>query len=374
MKVLLINEVFGTTSTGKICAQIAEQLEAEGCDVKVAYGRWKKVPDKYQRFAHYIGSAYEVKLHVLQTRLFDLHGFGSVRVTKKFLKWAESFQPDLIWLHNLHGYYINIELLFAWIKMHPEMQVRWTLHDCWAFTGHCAYFSAVNCEQWKTGCKNCPQLRKYPACYGLGAVEQNYARKKKAFSGVCNMVLITPSKWLANLVKQSFLKDYPVEVHYNRINRDDFKPTSSDFRKRHNLENKIVVLGVASIWDERKGIGDFYQLANMLTDQYAIVLVGLTEKQIRKLPQNIIGIERTSSPKELAAIYTAADVFVNPTHEDNYPTVNLEAQACGAKLITYNTGGSVETLEDGIHRVVDCGDVFGLKREIEAIVRKANKD
>lgn len=343
MRVLLINEVFGTTSTGKICAQIAEQLEAEGNEVKVAYGRWANVPEKYQRFAHYIGSDIEVKFHGIQTRLFDTHGFGSKHATKVFLGWAEQYKPDLLWLHNIHGYYINVEMLFGWIKQHPEMQVKWTLHDCWAFTGHCTYFTVAKCNQWKEECRHCSQLRRYPACIGLSSVRKNFERKRRAFTGVKNLTLITPSNWLADLTRQSFLKGYPVEVHYNTIDTNIFKPTLSDFRKRYGLEDKIIVLGVANVWEERKGLGDFYKLAKMLDDSYVIVLVGLSKKQMKRLPANIVGITRTNNPKELAEIYTAADVFFNPTYEDNYPTVNLEAQACGTPVITYDTGGAKET-------------------------------
>lgn len=342
MRVLLINEVFGTTSTGKICAQIAEQMEAKGHEVKVAFGRWPDVPEKYQRFAHYIGSDFDVKLHALQTRLFDTHGFGSKHATKEFLKWAEEYKPDLLWLHNLHGYYINVEMLFDWIKKHPEMQVKWTLHDCWAFTGHCSY---------------CSQLRRYPACFAMSNVGKNFERKRKAFTNVKNMTLITPSKWLADLTRQSFLKEYPVEVHYNTIDTNIFKPTPSDFRDRYSLQNKIIVLGVANVWEDRKGLFDFYKLAQMLDDKYAIVLVGLSEKQIKDLPKNIKGIQRTNSPQELAAIYTAAEVFVNPTYEDNYPTVNLEAQACGTSVITYDIGGCRETLYTKNSVAVEVGAI-----------------
>lgn len=434
MRVLLINEVFGTTSTGKICAQIAEEMDAEGHEVKVAFGRWPNVPERYQKYAHYFGSDFEVKLHGIQTRLFDIHGFGSKHATREFLKWAEEYKPDLLWLHNLHGYYINVELLFAWIKQHPEMQVKWTLHDCWAFTGHCSYFTMVKCEQWKEHCVDCPQLRRYPACYLHSSVKKNFERKCVAFTGVKNMTIITPSQWLADLVKQSFLKEYPVEVHYNTIDTNVFKPTPSDFRERYGLQNKIVVLGVANVWEERKGLFDFYKLAEMLDNRYVIVLVGLSEKQVKDAPKKIVNIERVNEDKKLAEIYTAdilvnpsieetfgmtpvetkacgtpsivykgtaceeitcingskvvpqninalyeaitgmkfsggerrqcliisvprtnsmedlaklyttADCFVNPTYEDNYPTVNLEAKACGTAVITYDTGGCKETL------------------------------
>ena len=356
MKVLLINAVCGTGSTGRICTDLAQQFEKEGHTVKIAYGRHAYVPKQFQKYAVRIGTDFDVKLHALQTRLFDTHGFGSKHATKKFLQWADQYNPDLVWLHNIHGYYINVEMLFAWLKSHPQTQVKWTLHDCWAFTGHCSHFSFVKCDKWKTHCEKCPQLYRYPASFCDNS-RQNFDRKKTAFTGVKNMTLITPSKWLADLVKQSFLKEYPVEVVYNTIDKSIFKPTPSDFRQKHGLENKKIILGVASTWDERKGLNDFIKLATMLDDNYAIVLVGLTDKQIKMLPKNCIGIKRTNSPQELAAIYTAADVFFNPTYEDNYPTVNLEAQACGTPVITYDTGGAKETIYSGNSKFISVGNL-----------------
>lgn len=373
MKVLLINSVCGIGSTGRICTDLAQKFEAEGHEVKIAYGRKATVPAQFQKYAVRIGTDFDCRMHAVQTRLFDTHGFGSKHATRKFLEWAEAYKPDLLWLHNLHGYYINIEMLFDWIKKHLEMQVRWTLHDCWAFTGHCSYFTAVKCKQWTSHCSYCPQLRRYPACYAMSSVSKNFDRKCMAFTGVKNMTIITPSKWLADLVKQSFLKEYPVEVHYNTIDTNVFKPTPSDFRERYGLQDKFIVLGVANVWEERKGLYDFYKLAQMLDDRYAIVLVGLSKKQIKALPKNIRGIERTNSPQELAAIYTAADVFVNPTYEDNYPTVNLEAQACGTRVITYDTGGCRETMLSQEFQLIDTGNIGGIYETIIAC-EKATSD
>lgn len=365
MKVLFINSVCGIGSTGRICTDLAQQLEAEGNEVKIAYGRNGIVPEKFQKYAVRIGSDFDCKMHALQTRLFDTHGFGSKAATKKFLQWAEDYKPDLLWLHNIHGYYINVEMLFAWIKKHPEMEVRWTLHDCWAFTGHCSHFTVVKCEQWKTKCKDCVQKKQYPKCIGLSNVEENFERKRKAFTGVKKMTLITPSKWLADLTRQSFLREYNVEVHYNTIDKTVFKPTPSDFRKRYGLEGKFIILGVASVWELRKGLKDFFKLAKMLDDKYAIVLVGLSKKQLADLPKNVIGIMRTNSPLELAEIYTVADVFFNPTYEDNYPTVNLEAEACGTRVITYDTGGCRETVRREDSLIIELGNINRLKKEIE---------
>ncbi len=366
MRVLMINVVCGIRSTGRICTDLAAEMEAEGHEVKIAYGR-ETVPEQYRKYAVRIGNNLNVDIHGVKSRLLDKHGLGSKHATKKFIKWADGYDPDLLWLHNIHGYYINYELLFKWIKSRPDMQVKWTLHDCWAFTGHCSYFTMANCDRWKTECNNCPQTKRYPASLFADNSKNNYSRKHNSFTGVRNMTLITPSKWLADLVKQSFLKDYPVEVRYNTIDTSVFKPTPSDFRKRYGLTDKKIILGVASTWDDRKGIDDFIQLSNMLEDDYKIVLVGLTDKQIKALPRIILGLPRTNSTKELAEIYTAADVFVNPTHEDNYPTTNLEAQACGTPSITYNIGGSPESVPS--EYIVECGDITGLARIIYDICR-----
>ena len=343
MNVLMINVSCGVGSTGRICIDLAAEFEKNGDNVKIAYGR-DDVLKQYKKYAVRIGSDLDVRLHGIYTRLTDRHGFASKNATKKFLKWADEYNPDLLWLHNIHGYYINIEMLFEWIKSRPNMQVKWTLHDCWAFTGHCSYFAMVKCEQWKTHCSYCVQKSRYPKSFVVDNCRQNFERKRAAFCGVKNMTLITPSKWLADLVKESFLKEYPIEVVYNEIDRNVFKPTPSDFREKYGLTDKKVVLGVASVWDERKGLQDFFKLREKLDESYAIVIVGLSKKQLKDLPKNIIGISRTNNAKELAEIYTAADVFVNPTYEDNYPTVNLEAQACGTMVITYDTGGSPESV------------------------------
>lgn len=345
MKYLFINSVAGVGSTGRIAADQCRKLEKEGHQCVLAYGRAKVNCDDIQTIQ--IGTPWDYRWHGIITRVFDRHGFGSKRATRKFLVWVEEYKPDLVWLHNIHGYYINVEMLFVWLKKHPEVKVMWTLHDCWAFTGHCTHFTVAKCNQWKKKCLNCTQLRQYPSCIVKSSVSRNFEQKRQAFTGVRNLTLVTPSKWLAKLTRESFLSEYPVTVHYNTIDTNVFKPTPGDFRKKYRIERKTVILGVASVWTERKGLKDFYKLAELLDDSYAIVLVGINEKQLKRLPDNIIGIPRTNSPTELAEIYTMADVFVNPTYEDNYPTVNLEAQACSTPVITYDTGGACETIYNG---------------------------
>lgn len=354
MKVLLINVVCGGGSTGRICLELANEFKTNGDEVKIAYGRGG-VPDTSKKYAIHIGNSIDQKFHFLKTRLWDEHGLGSVNETKKFIKWADNYDPDLVWIHNIHGYYINYELLFQWIKSKPDMQVRWTLHDCWAFTGHCAYFTKVACEKWMKECNRCTQKRSYPSSIFIDRSRTNYYRKKAAFTGVNNLTIITPSRWLANLVKESFLGEYEIRVMYNKINKQIFRNVESSIKNDYNMVDKKMILGVANIWDSRKGFDDFLKLSYLLDKKSFIMLVGLSDKQIRKLPSNVIGIKKTRDVQELVRIYSAADVFFNPTYEDNYPTVNLEAEACGTKVVTYNTGGAPETIHRFDSKVIPVG-------------------
>ena len=319
-------------STGGIMMKEHRELLAAGEESYVFWGRGREAEKPNEmKFA----SDAEVKLDVLQTRIDGKAGFHSKNATKRLLARLDEIKPDIVHLHNLHGYYVNIEMLFKWLANH-KCKVEWTLHDCWAFTGHCAYT------------KPCSQLNTYPKTYSKASCSWNFEQKKRVFNLVPaeRMKLITPSQWLANLVGESFLKDYPVEVRHNTIDIDVFKPTLSNFRDRYNIGDRFMILGVASPWTERKGLTDFVRLADELdSDKYAIVLVGLSEKQIKEMPEDIVGLTRTDSREELASIYSTADVFFNPTTEDNFPTVNLEAEACGTPVVTYNTGGCSESVQ-----------------------------
>ena len=341
MKYLFINSVAGVGSTGRIAAEKCRELMKQGHECVLAYGRQKANCDDIRTIQ--IGTPLDYKIHGVMTRIFDNHGFGSKAATRRFLQQVREYDPDVIWLHNIHGYYIHIGLLFDYLKESGK-KVIWTLHDCWSFTGHCAHFDYVGCDRWKTGCHDCPQIKEYPASLLLDGSIRNYEAKCSLFTGLHDMTIITPSKWLAELVKLSYLAEYPVEVVYNTIDTNVFKPTPSDFREKHGLIDKKIILGVAGVWTEKKGLYDFVELAEKLDDRYKIVLVGITPEQAHQLPDNILAISRTNNQKELAEIYTAADLFVNPTYEDTYPTVNLESRACGTKIICYDTCGCKETL------------------------------
>ena len=362
MKILMINIMCGIRSTGRICTDLATALEAEGNEVKIAYGR-ENVPTQYKKYAVRIGSDLDVYSHAIKARLTDADGLGSKTATKKFLKWVAKFDPDIIHLHNLHGYYINVPALFKYI-IENNKKVVWTLHDMWAFTGHSGTCDMYNCEKWKTGCGNCPAYRDYPASLRDKSLH-NFVWKENLFAKVNDMTIVTPSKWLAGLVKQSFLKDKKIEVIPNGIDIQQFSPLKNDFKKLYGIQDKILLMGCATSWGESKGLFDFYKLAENLDKRFQIVLVGLNKKQISDLPNNILGIERTNSVKELTQIYSAADVFVNLTYADNFPTVNLEALACGTPVITYKTGGSAECLAENNGKCFKKGDLDSIIKFLE---------
>lgn len=316
-----------------------------------------------------IGSKWDIYKHVVITRIFDKHGFGSKKATIDFINKVKEIDPDIIHLHNIHGYYINIEILFDYLK-EANKPVVWTLHDCWSFTGHCAYFDYAGCEKWKTGCHSCPENKAYPSSMIFDNSKTNYINKKDIFTGVKNLNIVTPSQWLADLVQESFLNEYPVKVINNGIDLNVYKPTESSFREKYNLQYNFIILGVASTWDRRKGLKYFVEMSKVLEKDERIVLVGLSEKQLKEIPNNIIGISRTNNVEELVEIYSSADVFVNPTLEDNFPTTNLEALACGTPVITFNTGGSVESVDENTGFIVEKGNIIELTNLIKDIKKK----
>lgn len=359
MKFLMVNVVCGIRSTGRICADIADALAAQGHEVKIAYGR-ETVPDKYQKYAVRIGSEFGTRLHGLKARFFDGAGFGSKADTEKFICWVKEYNPDVIHLHNLHGYYINLEVLFKYLRTCGK-KIIWTLHDCWAFTGHSAYCDAVQCLKWKNGCGACPQIKEYPKSY-IDRSDKNWKKKKELLIDIPDMTIVTPSRWLAGLVAKSFLGNYSIRVIHNGIDTSQFYPMQNDFREIYGVKDKFMLLGVASSWNEMKGYSDFLRLSECLGDEYQIVMVGLTDSQLKSLPPKIVGIKRTASIKELAQIYSAADLFLNLTYCDNYPTVHLEALCCGTPVIAYATGGCEESM-------LGCGDTVP-QGDIKALIEK----
>ncbi len=366
-KLLQINSVVNYGSTGRIAEEIGQTAIATGWKSYIAYGRNNR---QSQSELIKIGTDCNIKMHGLQTRLFDRHGLASKLATTTLVEQIEKIKPNIIHLHNIHGYYLNIEVLFHYLK-NTNIPVVWTFHDCWPITGHCVHFEFIKCNKWKYQCYNCPQKRTYPVSFLFDRSEKNFNLKKHLFSSLPNLTLVPVSNWLSDILKESFLKDFPIQVIHNGINIEVFKPKAERSKSRkYNLENKTVILGVANVWSQRKGLDDFIELSRIIDATFQIILVGLSKKQIKELPNNIIGIERTESVNELAELYSISDMFINPTYEDNFPTTNIEAIASGTPVITYKTGGSPEAIDDSTGLIVEKGDINGL---IEAIHHIKNK-
>ena len=369
MKIVAIN-TFNIGSTGKIMLQIADKAREEGVEYYTACPRArdnykKKVPNQI-----FIGNRFLRNIHGVLSKITGFEGWFSILSTLNFLFKIERINPDIIHLHNIHGSYLNFILLFFYIKW-KKIKVVWTLHDCWPFTGRCPYFTIIKCEEWINNCYSCCYPKnEYPYSF-IDSTRICYKIKRWAFSNLNDMTIVTPSFWLSELVKKSFLKVYPVKVINNGIDLDVFRPYKSDFRKMHNIkEDDIMILGVAFNWDSRKGIDVFVQLSKLLARHYKIVLVGINENIEKDIPSSIIKIKRTENQVELAEIYTAADVFVNPTREENFPTVNIEALACGTPVVTFRTGGSAEIIDSHSGISVEQDDMEGLVKAIKEICER----
>lgn len=363
-RILQINSVINSGSTGRIAEEIGLKAMQNSWESYIAYGR-NDSSSKSHKVK--IGNNWDVTWHVLGTRLLDHHGFESRKATRDFIREIQHIRPNIIHLHNIHGYYLNMDIMFDYLKS-TEIPVIWTLHDCWPMTGHCTHFSFVGCNKWKTHCEKCPQKKEYPASFWIDNSSKNFEHKKKLFTSVQNLTIVPVSNWLAEIVKDSFFNKYSIKVIHNGVDSEIFRPINIDkIKLKYRLNDKFVVLGVANIWSKRKGLQDFIELQNSLKKDEVIVLVGLPKEKINSLPNNIIGIERTENVKELAELYSAANVFVNPTWEDNFPTINLESLACGTPVITYRTGGSPESITYETGFIVEQGDLEGVRKAIDTI-------
>jgi len=360
MKVVQINAVCGYGSTGKICVGISKVLSARGIENYILYCSGSSDYPLGIKCAEPFP-----KLQALRSRVLGNYGFNSHRTTLRLIEELERIGPDVVHLHNLHGHNCDLEMLMGYFR-EKKTRLVWTFHDCWAFTAYCPHFVMAGCDKWKTGCHHCSQRRTFS--WFVDRSRWLYEKKKEVFSGL-DLTIVTPSKWLAGLVKESFLKEYPVVVVNNGIDLEVFKPTPSGFRKRHQIrEDQFLLLGVAIGWHPRKGADVFMRLARRLDpDRFRIVMVGTDDDIDRQLPANIISIHRTANQAELAEIYTAADLFVNPTREEVLGLVNIESLACGTPVLTFRTGGSPECISEKTGRVVDCDDEDALFDEINRI-------
>ncbi|MDD3743840.1 MAG: glycosyltransferase [Lentimicrobiaceae bacterium] len=366
MKILQINSALITDAPGRIAEEIGKVVIANGHESYFGFGR---APRPITSTPVKIGSRFDQMIHLVLTRTIDRHGFGSIAATREFIDKIKIIDPDIIHLHSLHGYYINIRVLFNYLK-ESNKPVVWTLHDCWPFTGHCSHYVTANCYKWENFCHHCPKKKSYPASWGLDNSTKNFYDKKAIFTSLSNLHFVSPSKWLAGEFKRSFLQQYPIQVIHNGIDLKQFHPEKKldDAALISRFGNKPIILGVASVWGNYKGLDDFVVLNEMLKDRATIVLVGLNEHELKRLPDSIIGIKRTENIDHLAALYASASVFVNPTYADTFPTTNLEALASGTPVVTYRTGGSPEALDENTGFVVETGNIKALASAISDVI------
>lgn len=353
MKLLQINATANWGSTGRIAEQIGLKAMEHGWESYIAYGR-KCNPSKSNLIR--VGSKLNPYVHFAQQFLFDSEGLNSVFPTKQLIKKIKVLNPDIIHLHNIHDHWLNYKILFEYLNT-TNIPIIWTQHDCWAFTGGCMHFVHSNCEKWKKYCSECPQKKRF-----LDSSRSNFELKKNLFGNNNNLTIVPVSQWMADFVQKSFLKNKNINVIHNGVDLNVFKPLS-----RNREGNKFNILAVSSVWHQSKGLYDIFKLREILSDEYEITIVGLSEKQLTQLPNGVIGIQRTQNIQELVKLYSEADVFINPTYADTFPTVNIESLACGTPVITYRTGGSPEAIDEKTGIVVEQGNVNELANAIRKI-------
>lgn len=354
--------------------EIGELAMANGWESYVAYSGGRDGVKPCRSKLMPVGGKLDVAFHGLWTRLTDRHGLASWFATKRFISEIKELKPDVIHIHNIHGYFLNYRMLFDYLK-EADIPVIWTVHDCWLYTGHCYYYSSIGCDKWMSGCGNCPQRTAFPTSWFIDRSKQNLKDKSDAFNSIKDKLTIVPvSEWIRGEMSRSILNDCQYQVIHNGIDLNvfDVQPDDKAVREKYGLGDKHIILGLASIWSKEKGWDDFMEMSKMLNGDEVIVMVGVTEEQQNRLPENIVGIRRTENVRQLAELYSAAVAFVNPTWQDNYPTVNLESIACGTPVVTYRTGGSIEAVTEKTGYVVEQGDVKGLLEAVREIERKGN--
>lgn len=360
---LQINVDANNGSNGSIARDIGTMALARGWKSYIAYGR-KHIPCDSELIR--IGNDFDIKMHGLLTRMFDLHGLGSIYSTHRFIKQVEKISPDIVHLHNIHGYFINYKILFEYL-IKNNTPIVWTFHDCWPFTGHCGYFETYNCNRWQSMCCKCPATHDYPSSLFIDRSEQNYRLKKGLFTLPEQLTITTVSKWLNGLVKQSYFAQYPTRIIYDGIDTESFRPVYSNLRSQYGLENKYILMSAAANWSISKGWEDYIKLSELLSDDYVIMLIGVTDQQRKMLPNNIIGVPRQEGKELLAKYYSMADILLNLSYQETFGMTTAEALACGTPGISYNKTACPELLSLDTGIVVEAGNMKQILAAIEEI-------
>ena len=362
---LQINTSLNCNSTGKIAEQIGVLVTKQGWDCYIAHGPRFKKPSALKSYE--IETKFGENLHFIKSLFFDAHGLSSTNATKRFINWIDTIKPDIIHLHNIHGYYLNYPILFKYLA-EKGIPIVWTFHDCWPITGHCGYFSLEGCKKWKTGCGKCPlRWKEYPKSLIIDKSAFNYQLKKNLFVALKNLHIVSVSQWLDSIVSKSFLGQKKHSFIYNGIDLNIFKPTPSNLRTKYSIGERKILLGVASIWTTRKGLKDYIELSRRLSEDYQIVLIGPTSKQAKKIPNNIIVINRTNNQQELAQWYSEADILLNLSYEETFGLTTVEGFACGTPSIVYDRTASPELVTPETGVVIDAGDYESLIKSIAKI-------
>lgn len=369
-KLLQINSFLNSGSAGRIVEQIGELAIQNGWESYVAYGR-KKNDSKSQAIK--IGGNISILIHGFKSLVFDKHGLGSTFATKILIRKIEKINPDIIHLHGIHGYYVNYEVLFSYLNR-VEKPVVWTMHDFWAVTGHCTYFTDINCNKWQNKCFNCPKSKNYPKSIFFDRSKINFLLKKDLFNTIKNLSVVSVSEWMGSLVEKTFLKNHFQKTILNGVDVNNFSPKNpSRLLEKFNLKDKFILLGVATSWGERKGWHDFIELNRLLPEKYQIILVGLNKNLLKKLPNNIIGLTRTESTNELAELYSAADVVLSLSTQETFGLTTIEGFACGTPGIVYNCTASPELITPDTGFIVEKGDFVGLLNALSEIKSKGKE-
>lgn len=363
-KLFQINVVANSGSTGKIAEQVGVLARNNGWDCYMAYGRWayNSSLKLYQ-----IGSKKDIYLHGVKSILFDKHALGSKKATQSLINEIQRIKPDIIHVHNIHGYYLNLPLLCDFLSEYGKPIVM-TLHDCWTVTGHCVHFQDIGCDKWQEGCRHCPNLKGYPKSLFIDNSKNNWMIKKDSFQKILPLLTIVPvCKWLSDIVSLSYLKNAQRKVIVNGIDLQFFKPYSdiATLKEQYKVDEKFVILAVSNGWNSTKGFDDILWLRDKLSDEFVFVMVGVSPKQKKNLPKGIIGVCRTENVSQLAELYSMADVFLNSTYQDTLPTVSIEALACGTPVIGYDTGGSADIIDESVGMLIERGNKEQLLHSIQ---------